>query len=1001
MALQKQSIQFNFAQGVDLKTDPNQVPVGKFLALSNAVFENGGGLLKRNGFGLLTTLPNSEQTSLATFKDSLLATGSSLYAFSAEANQWYNQGLIQPVDVNAQALVRTAESQTMCDAAVAPNSLVCTVYMQDGDAFYQIADSDNGQIIVTQVALGVDAEVPRAYVLGPYFVVTYLTLVGATPHLFYVAIPINNPTVPHAPVDVSAQVDTATTGYDAIVANDNLYIAWNASDVGGAIRFARINSNLLLTNTQIITGFNGDLISITADNTTPTPTLYTTWWDSVSTDGYTAVLDSMLTVMTAPVLSIATEDVVVLTSAAKNGTGYLFYEVENTYSFSVIRTDYIETNTVTQAGVVGVADIILRSVGLSSKAFNYIDDKIYMMAVYGQDLQPTNFLIDSEGNIISKLAYSNAGGYMDTQVLPNISINSNLIQIAYLLRTLLVPVNKTQGAASASGVFAQTGVNLASFFINNERQFNSEIATALHLTGGQLWMYDGVKPVEHGFHVWPEDLLVTTAGAGGSITAQQYFYVFCYEWTDAAGNLHRSAPSVPAEITTIGATSTNTINVPTLRLTYKTGVNEVRLVGYRWSTAQQVYYQFTSIQNPTINNTAVDSIAVTDTLADASILGNTILYTTGGVIENIGAPACSSITLFKSRLFIVDAEDRNLIWYSKQVVQGVPVEMSDLLTIFVAPTTGAQGSTGDIIALSAMDDKLIIFKEDAVYYVTGTGPDNTGANNDFSEPVYITGTVGCSNPDSIVLMPQGLMFQSDKGIWLLGRDLSSRYIGADVERYNGDLINSALCIPDTNQVRFGLDSGVMLMYDYYYGQWGTFDGVASISGVLQAQKHTFLNSLAQVCQETPDLFLDITKPVLLAFSTAWINLQGLQGFQRAYFFYFLSNFLTPHKLSIGIAYDYAPYTTQNVLISPDNQINIYGSDSLYGGSSPYGGGTGIEQWRVFLDRQKCQAIQLTMNEIYDMSKGIPAGAGLMMSGINMVIGAKAGYPKLPGAQSAS
>ncbi len=158
------------------------------------------------------------------------------------------------------------------------------------------------------------------------------------------------------------------------------------------------------------------------------------------------------------------------------------------------------------------------------------------------------------------------------------------------------------------------------------------------------------------------------------------------------------------------------------------------------------------------------------------------------MVENIGAPPTSVMTLFKSRLFLVDAEDKNLLWYSKQVIESTPVEMSDLFTLFVAPTIGAQGNTGPITALSSMDDKLIIFKKNAIYYLVGVGPDNTGASNDFSDPVFVTSTVGCDEQNSIVFTPNGLQFQSDKGIWLLGRDLSTTYIGSPVEESNASYV---------------------------------------------------------------------------------------------------------------------------------------------------------------------------------------------------------------------
>jgi hypothetical protein len=42
MALVKQPLAINFAQGLDTKTDPKQVQPGKFLALQNTIFTKGG-----------------------------------------------------------------------------------------------------------------------------------------------------------------------------------------------------------------------------------------------------------------------------------------------------------------------------------------------------------------------------------------------------------------------------------------------------------------------------------------------------------------------------------------------------------------------------------------------------------------------------------------------------------------------------------------------------------------------------------------------------------------------------------------------------------------------------------------------------------------------------------------------------------------------------------------------------------------------------------------------
>jgi len=137
----------------------------------------------------------------------------------------------------------------------------------------------------------------------------------------------------------------------------------------------------------------------------------------------------------------------------------------------------------------------------------------------------------------------------------------------------------------------------------------------------------------------------------------------------------------------------------------------------------------------------------------------------------------------------------------------------------------------------------------------------------------------------------------------------------------------------------------------------------------------------------------------MSFTTAWLKLTNLQGFQRTYFFYLLANYLTPHKLAVNVAYDYNEAPSQTSIINPFNFNPAWGSDVVWGASSPWGGQSSVEQFRIFLSKQKCQSIQISVSEIFDPSKNVPAGAGLTFSGLNIVIGAKKGFPTLPAKQS--
>ena len=1069
MPLQKQSLPINFAQGLDLKTDPLQVPFGRFIRLKNTIFQKVGRLQKRNGFESLPTLPDTTTTFLTTFNGNLTAIGNTINILADGSQTWINKSLLYPIELTTLPLVRVNTNQTQCDAAVASNNLICTVYTDVSNATstynYVIADSITGQNIVAPTALANASGSPRVFVLGNYFVIVFSATISSNPRLQFIAVNYYS-LVATAAADISTQyTPVSTVAFDGFVANNYLYVAWNGSDGGGAIRVSRLDTALNQYSTVVFTGYAATFISVCADLTTSTANVYVTF--SNGSTLRTLVVSEILVTVTSPTSLSPTGTILNVTSSANNSSVTVFYEVANTYTYDTsIKTNFIRKVSMTQTGSVGSTSIIQRSVGLASKSF-LVDQTIYMLQCYVSNYQPTYFLSDSSGNILAKLAYSNGSSYFTTG-LPSATVFSNVIYLPYLFRTLIQPVNKDQGAGNAGqGIYAETGINLVTFTFGVANNASSEIANTLNLTGGFMWQYDGLQSVENNFFLWPDNVEVKGNSSTGSMTAQQYYYIALYEWADANGNIQRSAPSIPVSYTittptaftgdltngspvvtgiastallqvgqtvtasahipagsyivsvdsanqitisqnsvgshsnlSITPTALKSLNiyVPTIRLTYKT-LTAPKIVVYRWSTAQQTYYQVTSITSPTISSKTVDYVTVADSQSDAQILGNSILYTTGGVVENISPPAPYTMTLYRQRLFLVDAENPNTLWYSKQIIENTPVEMSDLFTIYVAPTQGSQGSTGDIRVLAAMDDKLIIFKHDAIYYIIGNGPDNTGTNDDFSEPIFITSTVGCDNQQSVVFIPEGIMFQSDKGIWLLTRDMQTLYIGAPVEDFNSQTVLSSVNVPGTNQIRITLDNGIVLMYDYFFKQWGTFEGVPAISSTLYQNLHTFVNQYGQVFQESPNVYLDGNTPVTMGFTTGQLNMAGLQGFERAYFFNFIGRYVSPHILQVRVSYDYDGLVDQQSIINPTNYNGTYGDDPLYGSTFVYGGNSTLEQWRIFFQKQTTASFQISVDEIFDPQYGTVAGEGLTISGINVLYGIRGNYARLPAAQS--
>jgi hypothetical protein len=1083
MPLQKTPLNINFAQGLDLKTDPKQVSLGKFLSLQNSIFTKTGLLQKRNGFAPLNALPDSTYLTLTTFTEGLVAIGKSLSSYSQSTGQWINKGPLQLCDLSTLPLVRSSTNQTYCDSQTASNGLICTAYVDilaSGPSYkYIIADSTGNAVVPATliVALGggvVCNSSPRVFLLGMYFIVAFPT---SNNHLQFIAIPISNPTMPLPAMELALTYfpqSGTPPAWDGISYGDQLYIAYATNSTHIIVTFFYSNlTQYAVPQTYAATLTNVSTFALAVDSLVPQdPIIYIAWGNSGPGAIVISVTDTLFPVTPpTPVSVSAFNDVLNIALTADHGAANVYLQVD---SNEIPAQSYIQKIGVNQNGTLTGVNITLdRGLGLASKAFSFvtlIQNTItyilppeiaypliqnglatfvtitdYMLTAYNSLFQPTYFLISGTPkhalipgtNVVSRLAYSNGGGYL-TMGLPNITQNGSTVQIPYLLKDLIAGINKGTALVSTptnpisiDPVYSQTGVNLVTLDLNPDTVSSVEIANTLNISGGMLWSYDGVTIAEQGFNLFPDTIAPPTASAG-SIPAGTYYYQVIYQWTDNNGNVNRSAPSIPVAIITSGSENILLV-IPTLRLTYKTNVS---IVVYRWSVLQQVYYAILSPSvTPVPNDPTVDFVFVTDTATDAQILGNPILYTIGGVIEDIPGPATNLIALFNNRLFLVDAEDTNLLWFSKQVIETTPVEMSDLLTLYVAPTTGAQGSTGPTTAIAPLDDKIVLFKKDAIYYINGIGPDNTGSNSQYSDAIFISSVVGCSNQNSIIFIPNGLMFQSDKGIWLLGRDLSTSYIGAPVENLTlTALVKSALSIPGTNQVRFTMDSSITLMYDYYFQQWGTFTNIPAISSTLYNALHTYINSSGAVFQETPNLFLDNSNPVLMQFTTGWGNLAGLQGYERLYFLFLLGQYITPFKLNTTIAYNYDPNVHQSIIVEPDNYSAPWGVDTMWGNASPWGGISQVFKARLFPQTQKCESFQLSIQEIYDPTQGAAtiaeftlliaaaqaafnanptpenatilanantaksaflltniAGAGLTLSGMNMVVGVKKGY----------
>lgn len=958
---------------MDTKTDSKQQIPGTLVLLENGRFTEPGKIQKRPGNTALSqsilgsSSSISSGTGLASFKDELLASdGTDLYSYSDGNNSWVDKGTFFTLGLSTSSVIKNQYQQTSQDSCYHYSGLQCFVWEDSsGGSRYSIIDYATKLQVVSNQIITSDAVKPKCYALGNYFVILYHDTSDG--NINKMVIPAVAPTT--SGVISSCVTDISGTIYDAQMVGSRLMIAYN--NATGGINLRYLNTSLSISSAQTIASNVASCIACFGDDSS---NVWVAFWNGTVIK--TAVWDYNLTA----ILSVTTGETVAnvknITGAAVGTTARLFYDITNGTSYNY----KIKSCTVTVAGSFSSADNFILSLSLGTKAFNY-NGVIYVTGSYASTYQPTYFVLNSSAKVVAKVAPLQGGGIPAKAVLPQVNlISEGVYEFPYLIKNTATAVNGV--------ISSQSNLSQAILDFTNTGIISSELASNLHIGGGYLTMYDGANLVEHGFHLFPEQVSCVESG-GGSIAAGTYQYCACYEWTDNFGNIHRSAPSVPVTTITTGSNKIVTVTIPTLRVTSKSSVT---CVVYRTEASGTVFYRVSSFTSPTFNSTSADTVSFADSSADATIIGNNQLYTTGGEVENISVPATDIFVNFKGRIIAVPSENRGQWWYSKYVIPGSPVEFSDLFV------NNMDQYGGDIRAVGVSDDKLVFFKENTKFFVYGNGPSANGANNDFSNPERITGDTGCVNQRSIVSTPMGLMYQSPKGIYLLDRALVDKYIGAPVEQYTQNAtVTSSILLASVNQVRFTLNTGISIVYDYYVDQWAIDRGIRAIDSALwKGETYSTIRSNGQVLIEDSSVSTDAGRFISLKMKTGWINLAQVNGFQRLWKMLLLGEYLSPHNLIVSVAENFNDSPFQQTYIDGDLSSGNFGDDVTFGESDYYGGAFPYYQFRVFLERQKCTSIQIT---IEDSPSSSNYGASYSLSNILFECGIKRGAFKLPAAQS--
>lgn len=972
MALAKQVIPINFNGGLDTKTDAKTVLPGKLLLLENGYWKKANQISKRFGYDVLNSeVENIDGASvdsgqaLGVFNNELnLYTGDKLYTYADSTDTWVYKGDVTSSIAESTSIITNSHQQS--HPSVNYNSGLSAYAWEDsrGGIRYSVFDQLTGSVILSDAILSADGIRPRVLSFGDRFVLIYA--VNSNTSLRYKTIQSRSPAELSTESTLTTDV-AGTPNYDAVVVGDRLFFVYADDTATTSVRY--------LTSTYTISG-----ATVVGENSVfglgafsdKSQNIWVATYDGTSIKYF--ILSYSLTQVLAPT-TIENISVTVcgIVGVVNGERAAIFYECSAVQTYN----HRVRAAAVDIGGAVLSAGNYKLSVGLAGKPFILRDKGVaFVPLVHQSSLQSTYFIqSSSSANLISaKISPQTAG---------NLITNSTLSEVPEIgdSRFLFVGGQKTRLVSDTGNLYSVVGVKSTVVSYTSENRFQNSQMGELYIVGGILQSYDGVSVVEDNFHLFPENISSSTNSAGGFMEPGAYSYQVTYEWTDNLGQIHRSAPSVAVQQVIPSGTSTNiiTLTIPTLRLTAK----QCQIVVYRTESNGTIYYRVSSVSSPIQNTTANNTVIFTDTTSDSSLISNEILYTTGDVLENSSAPACSLITTYRNRIVLAGLEDPLTYLYSKTRIPGTPVEFSDLFLGRIDPRGGK------ITALGAMDNYVIFFKKDSIFALTGNGPNASGALNDFGEPQLITTDVGCDNPNSVVITPRGLMFKSTKGIYLLDRALQSFYIGAPVEEFNNLLITSSQLLTDVNQVRFTTDNNICLVYDYFFDQWSTFTNHTAEDSALWNDRFVFLRSSGQVWVENQKKYADDSSPITLSAVTSWFSFAGIQGFQRIYRMIVLGEYRSPHRLEVNIGYDFNPNFSQSAFVDVNSiyDITSYGDDSPYGDEIEFGGEYPLYQFKTHMTKQKCQSARFKFSDNQNAIVG-DYGEGFSITNIALEVGIK-------------
>lgn len=499
--------------------------------------------------------------------------------------------------------------------------------------------------------------------------------------------------------------------------------------------------------------------------------------------------------------------------------------------------------------------------------------------------------------------------------------------------------------------------------------------------GGALFCYDGASVYENNFFEAPRVRNLTAVDRLPGLGNGTFTYAFVFSSIDEAGDIHESATFTADTLPSIsGKAVCGQIYITdcTRRSLTTSGPARPQLDIYRNESNGSIFYLIQSISF----GEDEDYVTFVDNFSNV-IDKEKVLYTTGGIPDNFPTGSVSDLVRYKGRIIAASVSGNNIALCSQPMRQGESVRFPLIFPFRVE----IQDETERITGIEKMPDFLAVFTKDNAYAVFGDGPNAAGVGG-FTQPKNIGPGQGMVDGAPHLSTSLGLLYCSQRGIYMVMPNTQIQYIGAQIEDDYTAAPLSMVLDDDVNEVRVLFSNSKVLIYNTFFRLWYRWDisndGTSStklvdqriINGsyyvlqgdgtVLGEAKLSYQDEYYTTSTQTANYDMEIEVHSLSA--------NGLQGAQRVYRAQLLGDYKSPHTLTMTVFNDYVSSATETH------------TSSISSDSDPY-------LFRAHLTNQKNRAISMKV-AITDAS-----GAAVILNGLAFEIGKRPDTFKLPAAQT--